>query len=68
MHGVICAGVILSVMGAAFFFYVLCGLTPPAGLRRPSHHHLSLAVRGEVGWRGPQVIAFFGFKVVVTMT
>ena len=25
---------------------------------RPSHHHLSLAVRGEVGWRGPQVIAF----------
>ena len=35
---------------------------------RPSHRHLPLAVRGEVGWRGPQVIAFFGFKVVVTMT
>ena len=28
MHGVICAGVILSVMGAAFFFYVLCAPHP----------------------------------------
>jgi ubiquinol-cytochrome c reductase cytochrome b subunit len=27
-HGVICAGVILSVMGAAFFFYVLCAPHP----------------------------------------
>jgi len=28
MHGVICAGVILSVMGAAFFFSVLCAPHP----------------------------------------
>ncbi len=28
MHGVICAGVILSVMGAAFTFYVLCAPHP----------------------------------------
>ena len=28
MHGVICAGVILSVMGAAFSLYVLCAPHP----------------------------------------
>jgi hypothetical protein len=28
MHGVICAGVILSVMGASFFFFVLCAPHP----------------------------------------